>query len=83
MPITAIIFFSLKHGASAQVAQALKKIPEITKISSVTGDFDLIAEAQVDQLEQLHEIFVNKIDTFDGIINTTTAVVLKELLEKS
>ena len=83
MPVTAIIFFSLKHGASGPVAQALKKIPEITKLTSVTGDYDLIAEAHVDQLERLYEIFVNEIDPIEGIINTTTAVVLKELLEKS
>jgi DNA-binding Lrp family transcriptional regulator len=83
MPITAIIFFSVKHGATAQVAQALKKIPEITKITSVTGDYDIIAEAQVEQLERLHDIFVNDVDQIDGVQNTNTAVVLKELLEKS
>jgi DNA-binding Lrp family transcriptional regulator len=82
MPITAIIFFSIKHNASKTVTDALKKITEITKLTSVTGDYDLIAEAQVDQLERLHDIFVNEIDSLDGIVNTVTSIVLKELLEK-
>lgn len=82
MPITAIIFFSIKHNASKSITEALKKIPEITKLTSVTGDYDLIAEAQVDQLERLHDIFVNEIDPLEGIVNTVTSIVLKELLEK-
>ncbi len=83
MPITAIIFFSIKHNSFKPVVDTLKKIPEITKLTSVTGDYDLIAEIEVDQMEQLHDIFVNKIDPEEGIINTVTSVVMKELLEKS
>ncbi len=82
MPITAMIFFTIKHNSFKTVVDALKKIPEITKLTSVTGDYDLIAEIQVDQMEQLHEVFVNKIDPNEGIVNTVTAVIMKELLEK-
>ena len=70
----------LGHNATITVAAALKKIPEITKLTSVTGDYDLIAEVEIEQMERLHEIFVNDIDPLDGVAATKTAIVMKSLL---
>jgi anthranilate phosphoribosyltransferase len=80
MPITAIIFMKLGHNATIPVSESLKKIPEITKLTSVTGDYDLIAEVELNEMERLHEIFVNDIDPLEGVAMTKTAIVMKTLL---
>lgn len=80
MPIIAIVFMKLGHNATTAVVEELKKIPEITKLTSVTGDYDLIAEIEFDQMERLHEIFINDIDPLEGVAATKTAIVMKSLL---
>ena len=58
------------------------KIPEIDRIIEVTGRFDLMVGALAEDLEQLHNIVVDKIGKIDGIQNTETFVEL-ERTEKS
>ena len=60
----------------------LLEIPEIDRIIEVTGRFDLMVGALAEDLEQLHNIVVDKIGKIEGIQNTETFVEL-ERTEKS
>jgi len=64
------------------IHENLLKIPEIDRIIEVTGRFDLMVGALAEDLEQLHNIVVDKIGKIDGIQNTETFVEL-ERTEKS
>ena len=44
---------------------------------SLTGDYDLLAEIEVETSEQLFDIFSEKIDLIDGIIASNTHVIMK------
>ena len=44
---------------------------------SLTGDYDLLAEIEVETPEELFEIFANKIDLIDGIISSNTHLIMK------
>ena len=65
-----------------EIHENLLKIPEIDRIIEVTGRFDLMVGALAEDLEQLHNIVVDKIGKIDGIQNTETFVEL-ERTEKS
>ncbi len=65
-----------------QIHENLLKIAEIDRIIEVTGRFDLMVGALSEDLEQLHNIVVDKIGKIDGILNTETFVEL-ERTEKS
>ena len=65
-----------------QIHENLMEIPEIDRIIEVTGRFDLMVGALAEDLEQLHNIVVDKIGKIDGIQNTETFVEL-ERTEKS
>ena len=78
MTIKAIILCKLGINVIKSVIEDLKKIPQITKVMSLTGDYDLLAEAVVETPEELYEIFVNKIDMIDGITVSNTHMVMKE-----
>jgi Lrp/AsnC family transcriptional regulator, regulator for asnA, asnC and gidA len=64
------------------IHENLLEIAEIDRIIEVTGRFDLMVGVLAEDLEQLHNIVVDKIGKIDGIRNTETFVEL-ERTEKS
>ena len=73
----AIILCKLGMSVISKVIEKLKEIPEITKVMSLTGDYDVLAEIEVESPEELFEIFANKIDLIDGIKSSNTHVIMK------
>ena len=73
----AIILCKLGINVIKKVIEEIKLIPQITKVMSLTGDYDLLAEIEVETSEELYEIFSEKIDLIDGIIASNTHVVMK------
>lgn len=78
MTIKAIILGKLGISVIKTVIEKLQKIPQITKVMSLTGDYDVLAEIIVETPEELYEIFANKIDMIDGITTSNTHMVMKE-----
>ena len=77
MTIKAIMFCKFNMYATSKILEKLRELPEIKKLMSLTGDYDAIAEIEVENSEDLYDIFTNKIDLIDGIIDTNTHVVMK------
>ncbi len=77
MSIKAIILCQVEHSAFVNVIEQFKKIPEIKKVFSLTGDYDIIAEIEVGSPEELYDSFAKKIDPIPGIIKTNTHVIMK------
>jgi len=77
MSLKALIFIQINHNVLVDVIEKLKAIPDIKKVFSLTGDYDILAEIEVENSEDLYSIFAKKIDTIDGIIKTNTHVVMK------
>ena len=65
-------------GKMDQVIRELKKIDRIEQIYTLSGIYDLMIELKINNIEELDDILVNKIDQIEGIINTNTFIVLKE-----
>ena len=78
MTIKAVILGKLGFRVIKSVIEELKKIPQITKVMSLTGDYDFLAEIIVNTPEELYEIFADKIDMIDGITTSNTHMVMKE-----
>jgi anthranilate phosphoribosyltransferase len=73
----AIILCKLGISVITKVIEELKAIPHITKVMSLTGDYDVLAEIEVETSEELYEIFSKRIDMIDGIIASNTHVIMK------
>lgn len=78
MSIKAIILCKLGISVIKPVIEELKNIPQIIKLMSLTGDYDVLAEIVVETPEELYDIFANKIDMIDGINVSNTHMVMKE-----
>lgn len=61
----------------AKVIEQLNNIAEIKKVFSLTGDYDVVAEVEVDSTDELYFAFANKIDHIDGIVESNTHVIMK------
>ncbi|MFX1260419.1 MAG: Lrp/AsnC family transcriptional regulator [Promethearchaeota archaeon] len=77
MTIKALIFCQVEHQAMTKVIEEFNKIFEIKKVFSLTGDYDMLAEIEVESSEDLYDVFSKKIDVIDGIIKTNTHVIMK------
>lgn len=77
MTIKALIFCQVYHKAMVKVIEEFEKIPEIKKIFSLTGDYDILAEIEVDSSDELYDAFAKKIDPIEGIVKTNTHVIMK------
>lgn len=77
MTIRAVMFCKLGISVINKVIEELKKIRQIKKIMSLTGDYDLLAEIEVETSEELFDVFANQIDLIEGIVQSNTHVIMK------
>ncbi len=75
--IIAISLFKLGLSVINSVIEELKNIPQIKKIMSLTGDYDVLTEIEVETPEELFDIFANKIDLIKGISSSNTHLVMR------
>ncbi|TXT62041.1 MAG: hypothetical protein BAJALOKI3v1_690017 [Promethearchaeota archaeon] len=77
----ALIFCRVYHKEMANVIEKFREFPEIKKVFSLTGEYDVLAEIEVEDSDALYESFANKIDMVSGIIKTNTHVIMKEFVK--
>ncbi|MHA1660694.1 MAG: Lrp/AsnC family transcriptional regulator [Promethearchaeota archaeon] len=77
MTIKALIFCQIEHDAMSMVIEQFREIPQIKKVFSLTGDYDVLAEIEVENTDELYDSFAKKIDPIKGIISTNTHVIMK------
>lgn len=75
--IQGVIFCRVEHSAMVKVIEKFRQIPEIKKVFSLTGEYDVIAFIEVENTDELYETFARSIDVIPGIIKTTTHIVMK------
>ena len=76
MTIRGIIFCKVEHHWMKRVVEAFKAIPEIKRVFSLTGEYDVLAEIEVESTDDLYDSFAKKIDPIEGVINTNTHVIM-------
>jgi len=81
--INAIVGINRDPKTKQIVYEEIRKIPQIISISEVSGRFDMLVTIGVSNLEELHDVVINKIGRIDGILNTETFVELFNIDNKS
>ena len=76
--ISAYILINIKPGNSDKVITEMRKIENVTKISVVAGEFDIVVRVQVKSLDKLLKV-TNKLQMIEGVKKTTTQIIEKEL----
>lgn len=59
------------------ILEELNKLPEISFLALVSGDYDIEANVMCRDMEHLNELFKNKIHNMEGIYDTKTNMYMK------
>ncbi|HEV7915421.1 MAG TPA: Lrp/AsnC family transcriptional regulator [Albitalea sp.] len=79
--VRAHVLITLVPKQSAAIEQALRKIPEVRVLHSVSGPFDLIAIVAATSIGEL-DALIDRIGELDGVERTTSAIVLSTRIER-
>lgn len=75
--LRAITTICIQPGKAGRIDSALKKIPNVTRVLSLSAPFDFLVETAVDNLKDLDDL-VGMIRDIDGVIETNTSLILRE-----
>ena len=76
MSTQAYVLIQTDVGRSAQVADEVGRIEGVIAAHNVTGNYDVIALAEAESVDDLGRLVVNKIQLVHGIARTTTCNVV-------
>ncbi|HEC81927.1 MAG TPA: Lrp/AsnC family transcriptional regulator [Thermoplasmatales archaeon] len=76
--IKAYILIRARVGKLEDILKEAKKLKNVESLAVVAGDYDIIIKAKVRELEDLMKL-TDEIQMIDGIKQTTTQVVEKEI----
>lgn len=76
MAIKAFVLINLVTSDLSATMTQLREVKEIKNADAVIGPYDCIAEIEVENMEILGKLVVNKILKIDGVAKTLTCVKL-------
>lgn len=74
--VNAYILIQTEVGKAASVAEEIAGIPGVTSSEDVTGPYDVIVRATADDVDQLGQLVVARVQNVDGITRTLTCPVV-------
>lgn len=79
--VRAHVLITLAPRKSAAIESALRRIPEVRVLHSVSGPFDLIAIVAAQSIGEL-DVLIDRIGALDGVERTTSAIVLSTRFQR-
>ena len=74
--ITVFLNLSVESKELAKVTDDLVKLPEVVDAYEVTGEYDVVAILQVEDIQSFRELLKDKILKIEGVKSTVSSVVL-------
>ncbi|TCP52033.1 AsnC-like helix-turn-helix protein [Tamaricihabitans halophyticus] len=74
--VHAYILIQTEVGQAAAVAAEIAGIPGVTTAEDVTGPYDVIVRAEADNVDQLGQLVVARVQNVTGITRTLTCPVV-------
>ncbi|HJE60421.1 MAG TPA: Lrp/AsnC ligand binding domain-containing protein [Nocardiopsis listeri] len=74
--VQAYILVQTEVGQAAEVAERIRAIDGVEKANDVTGPYDVIVQAEADDIDALGTLVVARIQRLDGIARTLTCPIV-------
>ena len=75
--IKAYIMLNIELGKTNEVLTQIKKIPGITSIAVITGEYDILVRIETLTMDEMYNR-TQDIHLIEGIIETVTSIIQKE-----
>ena len=72
--VTAIVLIKADVARIPDTAEAIARIPAVTEVYSVTGEFDLVAMVRVRSHEELADVIPGRLNRVPGVTHTETHI---------
>jgi DNA-binding Lrp family transcriptional regulator len=79
--VRTFVLITLAPKRSVTIEAALRRIPEVRTLHSVSGPFDLLAIVAAASIGELDTV-IDRIGLLDGVERTTSAIVLSTRIER-
>lgn len=76
MPVKTFVMLNVEVGGLSSVAKELQQIEPIKESHIISGDYDIIAIIEVDEISKMDELINNQIQNIKGVKKSTTYVAL-------
>ncbi len=74
--VEAFVLIQTEVGKAAAVASALADLEGVVRSSAVTGPYDVIVDAQAEDIDALGKLVASKVPSVSGIVRTVTCPVV-------
>ncbi|WP_456367306.1 Lrp/AsnC family transcriptional regulator [Thermococcus sp.] len=75
--VRAYVLLTVEIGKVESVIEALRNMPGVIRADAVTGPYDAIVHLEAKDLGELTRRVLHDIHNIDGVIDTTTAIVVE------
>ncbi len=80
--VEAYVGIATAPKSAAIVTQRLAALPELRQLCSVSGEFDYLALLRAESTARL-DVLLDEIGAIDGVLKTTTSVVLARRIDRT
>lgn len=74
--VQAYILIQTEVGKAAAVAAEISDLPGVSSAEDVTGPYDVIVRAEADNVDELGQLVVARVQQVEGITRTLTCPVV-------
>lgn len=74
--VSAYILVQTELGQAAEVARQVKGLPGVQAADDVTGPYDVIVQAQAEDVDELGRMVVSAVQGISGITRTLTCPIV-------
>ena len=78
MSVKAYIMMNIKSGSEDEVCEKLLKYEEIEEVSTIYGEFDVIAKVEAKDMNGLDNLIVRRLRSIPDILLTATMLIARE-----
>jgi len=76
--VKAMMMIEVTGKSTNQVIQKLRGIPQLTKLHTTNGNWDLVAEIRASDLQEFDRV-LGDVRTIDGVLNSETSLLLRSV----
>ncbi len=73
----AYVLINASPGRALELAKRLQQVPAILDADAITGEYDIIAVCEAQDLSALGTLIVGEIQKLDGVFKTTTCLSIR------
>ncbi|MDY6775812.1 MAG: Lrp/AsnC ligand binding domain-containing protein [Halobacteria archaeon] len=72
--VKAYVLIECETGSIQSIVDDIRGIDAVTDATAVTGEYDIITELEVDQVDQILKTVAGRIHELPGVEDTTTCI---------